>query len=64
MSAKINITSPEQMKAFLDEETKVLQKMVEKIASSGANVLICQKGIDDIAQYMLKKKGYNGSEKS
>lgn len=57
MSAKINITSPEQMKAFLDEETKVLQKMVEKIASSGANVLICQKGIDDIAQYMLKKKG-------
>ncbi len=57
MSAKINITSPEQMKAFLDEETKVLQKMVEKIAASGANVLICQKGIDDIAQYMLKKKG-------
>lgn len=57
MSAKINITSPEQMKAFLDEETKVLQKMVEKIAASGANVLICQKGIDDVAQYLLKKKG-------
>ncbi len=57
MSAKINITSPEQMKAFLDEETKVLQKMVEKIAASGANVLVCQKGIDDVAQYLLKKKG-------
>jgi len=56
ISSKISITSPEQMKAFLDEETRILTKMVEKIASVGANVVICQKGIDDVAQYLLKKK--------
>ena len=55
--AKINITEPEQMKAFLDEEEKMLKDMVEKVAKAGANVLICQKGIDDIAQYFLAKKG-------
>jgi thermosome len=56
ITSKISITSPEQMKAFLDEETRILSKMVEKIASAGANVVICQKGIDDVAQYLLKKK--------
>lgn len=55
--AKINITEPEQMKAFLDEEERILREMVEKIAKTGANVLICQKGIDDIAQHFLAKKG-------
>jgi len=55
--AKINIQDPNQMKAFLDEEEKMLKDMVEKIASSGANVLICEKGIDDIAQHFLAKKG-------
>ena len=55
--AKINIQNPEEMKAFLDEEEKMLRDMVDKVASSGANVLICQKGIDDMAQHFLAKKG-------
>jgi chaperonin GroEL (HSP60 family) len=55
--AKINIESPEQMKAFLDEEEKLLRGMVDKISGSGANVVICQKGIDDVAQHFLSKKG-------
>ncbi|MCX8205007.1 MAG: thermosome subunit, partial [Candidatus Nezhaarchaeota archaeon] len=45
MTAKINITSPEQMKAFLDEEIRMLRSMVDKIASTGANVVLCEKGI-------------------
>ncbi len=57
ITAKINITSPEQIKMFLDEETKMLKEMVEKIAATGANVVICQKGIDDVAQHFLAKKG-------
>lgn len=57
ISAKINITSPEQMKAFLDEETKLLKEMVDKIAEIGANVVIAQKGIDDVAQHFLAKRG-------
>jgi len=57
ISAKINITSPEQIKAFLDEEARMLKDMVEKIAAVGANVVICQKGIDDVAQHFLAKKG-------
>ena len=55
--AKINIQDPNQMKAFLDEEERILRNMVEKIASAGANVVICEKGIDDIAQHFLAKKG-------
>ncbi len=54
--AKINIQNPEEMKAFLDEEEKILRDMVEKVAKSGANVLICQKGIDDVVQHFLAKK--------
>jgi len=54
--AKINIERPEQMKAFLDEETAMLKTMVEKVADVGANVVICQKGIDDVAQHFLAKK--------
>ncbi|MCL4343847.1 MAG: TCP-1/cpn60 chaperonin family protein [Nitrososphaerota archaeon] len=57
IDAKINITDPEQMKAFLDEETKLLKDMVEKIKSVGANVVLCQKGIDDMAQHYLAKEG-------
>ena len=55
--AKIEITSPEQMEAFLKQEEKMLKEMVEKIAATGANVLFCQKGIDDVAQHFLAKKG-------
>jgi len=55
--AKIEITSPEQMQAFLDQEEGMLKKMVENVAKSGANVLFCQKGIDDVAQHFLAKKG-------
>ena len=55
--AKISITDPAQMQAFLDQEEKMIQEKVEKILSTGANVVICQKGIDDIAQYMLAKRG-------
>ena len=55
--ARISITSPDQMTAFLEQEEKMLKQMVEKVAASGANVLFCQKGIDDVAQHYLSKKG-------
>ncbi len=55
--AKIRITDPTQMKAFLDQEQEMLKKMVDKIVNSGATVLLCQKGIDDIAQHYLAKEG-------
>jgi len=55
--AKISIDSPEKMQAFLEEEEKMLRNMVGKVVSSGANVLLCQKGIDDVAQHFLAKKG-------
>ncbi|MDQ1280121.1 MAG: archaeal chaperonin [Thermoproteota archaeon] len=54
-TAKINIERPEEMKAFLEEEESMLKAMVDKIASAGANVVICQKGIDDVAQHYLAK---------
>ena len=55
--AKIEITSPDQLQAFIDQEEKMLKDMVDKIAKSGANVVICQKGIDDLAQHFLAKAG-------
>lgn len=55
--AKISITSPEQLEAFLAQEETMIKTMVEKISKSGANVLFCQKGIDDSAQHLLAKKG-------
>jgi thermosome len=55
--AKINIESPEQMKMFLDEEERMLKEMVDKIAEAGANVVFCEKGIDDVALHFLAKKG-------
>jgi thermosome len=55
--AQIQITSPEQLQTFLEQEEKILKNMVENIASSDCNVLFCQKGIDDVAQHYLSKKG-------
>ncbi len=55
--AKLNIESPEQMEAFIRQEESMLREMVEKIAKTGANVVICQKGIDDVAQHFLARNG-------
>ncbi|MBO3803232.1 MAG: TCP-1/cpn60 chaperonin family protein [Candidatus Brockarchaeota archaeon] len=55
--AKINIDRPEQIKEFMDEEQRMLKDMVERISSAGANVVVCQKGIDDLAQHYLAKNG-------
>ena len=55
--ATIRIQDPSKMQAFLDQETNMLKRMVDKLASKGANVVICQKGIDDMAQHFLAKKG-------
>ena len=57
ISAEIRIRDPTQMKAFLDQENKMLQEMVDKVKASGANVVFCQKGIDDMAQHFLAKEG-------
>ena len=57
MSAEIRITDPTQMQMFLEEENRMLKTMVDKLHDLGANVLICQKGIDDIAQHYLAKYG-------
>jgi len=57
MSAEIRISDPQQMQMFLEEENNMLKSMVEKVKSSGANVLLCQKGIDDLAQHYLAKDG-------
>ena len=54
---KLNITSPDQMQKFLSEEERMLKSMVNKVITSGANVVLCQKGIDDIAQHYLAKEG-------
>lgn len=57
ISAEIRINDPSQMKAFLDEETRMMKEMVTKIKASGANVVLCQKGIDDTTQHYLAKEG-------
>jgi thermosome len=57
MSAEIRINQPQQMQRFLDEENRMLRSMVDKIKSSGANIVLCQKGIDDMAQHYLAKEG-------
>ena len=57
MSAEIRISDPTQMQMFLEEENRMLKSMVDKIHEAGANVLICQKGIDDISQHYLAKFG-------
>ena len=57
IDAEIRISDPSQLKAFLSQEEEILKKMVDKIAEVGANVVICQKGIDEVAQHFLAKKG-------
>lgn len=54
--AQIQITDPARLQEFIDQEEKMLKNMVEKVAASGANVVLCQKGIDDVAQHYLAKK--------
>jgi thermosome len=56
MDAKLNIENPDQMKAFIGEEEKILRDMVQKVSAAGANVVICEKGIDDVVQHYLAKK--------
>lgn len=56
IDAKIEITDPTQMHAFLDEEERMLRQMVDKIKKVGANVVFCQKGIDDLVQHFLAKE--------
>ncbi len=57
VDAKIQITDPNQLASFLEEEENFIRGLVDKIADSGANVVICQKGIDDLAQHYMAKKG-------
>ena len=57
VSSEIRISDPSQMQMFLEEENRMLKGMVDKLHSVGANVLICQKGIDDIVQHYLSKQG-------
>ncbi len=56
-NAEIRIRDPTQIQAFLDKETRMLKDMIEKVKASGAKVLFCQKGIDDLAQHFLAKEG-------
>jgi thermosome len=57
IDAEIRIKTPESIKAFLDQESEMLKKMVDRVVASGANVLLAQKGIDDMAQHFLAKAG-------
>ena len=57
VDAKIQITDPNQLSMFLEEEENYIRGLVEKIQNSGANVLICQKGIDELAQHYMSKAG-------
>ena len=57
MSAEIRISDPTKMKLFLDQETEMMRAMVNKIKASGANVVLCQKGVDDMVQHFLAKEG-------
>jgi thermosome len=57
IDAKINIENPAQIEAFLKEEEAMLKGLVDKVVASGANVVICQKGIDDLAQHFMARKG-------
>ncbi len=62
-SAEIKISNPQQMQAFLDEERKLMKDMVDKVRESGANVVLCQKGIDEVAQSFLAKAGILGARR-
>jgi len=56
-SAKINIENPDEMQAYLDQEEQMLRNMVKKVKEAGVNVLLCQKGIDDMVQHFLAREG-------
>jgi len=56
IDTKISVTSPEQLNSFITEEERSIKEMIEKVKLSGANVIFCQKGIDDFAQYLLAKE--------
>ena len=62
-NAEIRITDPSQLQAFLDQESKMLKDMVNKVTASGCNMVFCQKGIDDLAQHYLAKKGIAASRR-
>jgi len=57
IEAKIQLTSPDQLQSFVEHEERILKGMSEKVINSGANVVICQKGIDDLVQHYLTKRG-------
>ncbi|MBI3052015.1 TCP-1/cpn60 chaperonin family protein [Candidatus Woesearchaeota archaeon] len=57
IETKIQVSDPAQMQAFIDMEERMLRDKVEKVAAAGANVVFCQKGIDDMAQHFMAKKG-------
>lgn len=61
--AEIRITSPESIKAFLDQESEMLKRKVDQVVETGANVVFCQKGIDDMAQHYLAKAGILGARR-
>jgi thermosome len=61
--AKIQITEPSQMQAFLDVEEKMIRNLIDKVVKTGANVIFCQKGIDDVAQHLLAKRGIYASRR-
>ena len=61
--AEIRITSPDSIKAFLDSESDMLKRKVEQVVATGANVVFCQKGIDDMAQHYLAKAGVMGARR-
>ncbi len=61
--AEIRITSPDSIKAFLDQESEMLKKKVDQVVATGANVVFCQKGIDDMAQHYLAKAGVLSSRR-
>lgn len=60
---QIRITSPEQLQAFMEQEERALKKMVEDVLKTGANVIFCEKGIEDSIQYMLSRKGIFASRR-
>jgi thermosome len=62
-NAEIRITDPSQLKGFLDQETNMLKEMVDKVAASGCTVVFCQKGIDDLAQHYLAKRGISAARR-
>jgi len=57
IDTKISISSPEQLQGFIEQEERVIREMIGKVKNSQANVVLCQKGIDDYAQYLLSKAG-------